>query len=345
MVSGLHLKRYGVMCCTDPDVSRLTSGRWLFTSKHGTIISKKPGHITPDAVLERFSRFSGMNPLNKEKVVASVTLHTGETTFLRKEPLSRLLSDAHEGRQQLSDLAVHQVQAVQVYLRPRDGAEETFFGEYTYGATPRVRYSRSIGRSRSRDEDLPDGWDEVAKKQMEDAVLSIVRHIEASQPTQVKSIRVSFILDDNHQTWIVGATGLQLQSHVMDSRAAEDTERFEDSSLPPIPNHSNHSTPRTYSRKVLIRHITAIVLIDSQGMDSKKRSRNNLREDPTVQSRDDRPEDSPHQATQGYATSHMHASTTGGKQQRSVSRGAAAAHADKVRAVERQLLEDLATQR
>jgi hypothetical protein len=65
-----------------------------------------------------------------------------------------------------------------------------------------------------KDEPLTETWDAAARREMEETVLEIVRHVERRESCRVLAARVAFILDDNHQTWLTHLTDLHMQPKV-----------------------------------------------------------------------------------------------------------------------------------
>jgi hypothetical protein len=199
---------------------------WLFTSKHGTVALKKQEQVAEAKIVERFTRFAMMNPLNVDEIVGKALSPGGEERNLRSDDLERLLQSNGGGGTS---------EAVQVYLRPRDGADETFVAEYTVDEQLRgienhagtVRLKRRVGgNSRGQPEEtLPSTWDPAARSDMEAAVRAMVRHIEATQNESratdsgsrltVPHMRAEFILDDNHQAWLTHVPTLHSRRQAM----------------------------------------------------------------------------------------------------------------------------------
>ena len=158
----------------------LSESTWLFTSKHGTVTLKKQEQVTAPKIIERFTRFALMNPLNVDEIVGTSISASAGTKSLGATDLEALLEQQQQRRQQQQ---AGTSEAVQVYLRPRGGAEETFIVEYTaeaYGE-PTLRLKRRLGGVTSGqsnvhafEEALPPNWDPEARADMEAAVRCMV---------------------------------------------------------------------------------------------------------------------------------------------------------------------------
>ena len=104
----------------------LSESTWLFTSKHGTVTLKKQEQVTAPKIIERFTRFALMNPLNVDEIVGTSISASAGTKSLGATDLEALLEQQQQRRRQQQ---AGTSEAVQVYLRPRGGAEETFIVE------------------------------------------------------------------------------------------------------------------------------------------------------------------------------------------------------------------------
>jgi hypothetical protein len=81
--------------------------------------------------------------------VATVTLRSGQIFHLQEDELRSVLADLEEPTPQpRSKFAPQSVAALQVFLRPRNGAEETFVCAYSHDneGSPRCHLVRRIGR-------------------------------------------------------------------------------------------------------------------------------------------------------------------------------------------------------
>lgn len=175
--------------------TRLSGGAWLYTSKNGTIALKKRDQLKASKVAERFVRFAMVNPLNKERFVATLHRTDGLLEELREPELQRVLEAAESpdatGKSEVgAGLTLDQVEALQVYLRPRNGAAELFVCEYRRGPGSSGTSVRLLRRSRSFAKDgqggapyedereLPETWEPSARAEVLAASDNIVRHIQ-----------------------------------------------------------------------------------------------------------------------------------------------------------------------
>jgi len=193
----------------------LEGGAWLFTSKHGTVQLKSPELTTAAKVSDRFGRFATMNPLNTDKVVGKLLAADGRCL---KQLQEAELHEALSTERPASD-------AVQVFLRPQGGNDNAAFAvEFTAGApsssaaeagTDREGSSATIRLLPSDSEVLgPDGGAAV-RGECDGCLRGMVRHLEATcAGLHVQRLRAEFMLDDNHQPWLLAVPQLLVQRFV-----------------------------------------------------------------------------------------------------------------------------------
>ena len=225
----------------------LVGGAWLFTSKHGTVQLKAPELTTAAKVSDRFGRFATMNPLNTEKVVGKLLAVDGRCV---KQLHDSELQDVLSTERPISD-------AVQVFLRPQGGDENAAFAvEYTAGApssgtteagTDSEGSSATIRLFPSDSQVLgPDGGAAV-RGECDGCLRGMVRHLEATcAGLRVQRLRAEFMLDDNHQPWLLAVPQLLVRCFVSPTsfNARDDRSADRDSqqagngglSLPRIPS-------------------------------------------------------------------------------------------------------------